>query len=485
MGKYTFTIRGAMLFTIIFAIVLCTPVLAWNCLTENSVMPGFTSPSHQYIDEQAYRNLKNDPAFPAVRDRFPTLDRILANEGISVQGTLPDIRITGPGPDDSLNTPHSFHEYNPETRQGNTPLVAAFYYDSLQNGLVNGRDVSRDAAYLGHFIADVNCPYHINGMYPGDALQRLDSSNFSLGPEITGYCLPYSNVGAGRSVQPFHLGGLELRGSGGMGCTNWSRELDNWRLLHGQDPVTEDMFDPWYEDGIVSPELGSTHLKWEYNAWSNYSRPDYTVTGYAPEYRNIGGSGNRNNIDVFTREIANTTLRYQKDLLDESTQVADYNSSSILAQAYDRSITDVYTAWRSSFCALMPSVSLGNASETGDRKVIVTIRNLAKEPATNVWVRTDISGDKGSCLGGHGNEYYYGRIPAESEAVLGTLWTVKNTAGCYGKITASIEVLGDYKTTPDSGRAYTEEEFGNSPGLPVPDLIVFSRMIRPAQASSL
>jgi len=476
--------RGAMFFTISLAIVLCTPVLAWNCLTENAAMPGFTSPTHQYIDEQAYRNLINDPAFPAVRDRFPTLDRILANEGISVQGTLPDIRMTGPGPDDPFNTPHSFHEYNPRTRQGNTPLVAAFYYDSLKNDLVNGGDASRDAAYLGHFIADVSCPYHINGMSPGDALQRLDSGNFSLGPEITGYCLPYSNVGAGRAVQPFHLGGLELRGSGGLNCTNWSRELENWRLLYAQDPETEDMFDPWYEDGIVSPELGSTHLKWEYNAWANYSRADYTVTGYSPEYRNIGGSGNRNNIDAFTREIANTTLRYQKDLLDESTQVADYNASSILAQAYYRSITDVYTAWRSSFCALMPSVSLGNVSETGDREVIVTIRNLAKEPATNVWVRTEISGDTGSCLGGHGNEYYYGRIPAESKAVLGTLWTVKNTAGCNGKITASIKVLGDYKTTPDSGRAYTEEMFGNSPGLPVPDLSAFSRMIRPAQKNS-
>ena len=484
MGKYSVTIRGAMLFAISLALVLCTPVLAWNCLTENAAMPGLTSPTHQYIDEQAYRNLVNDPAFPAVRDRFPTLDQILANEGISVQGTLPAIRMTGPGPDDSFNTPHSYHEYNPRTREGNTPLAAAFYYDSLKNGLVNGRDVARDTAYLGHFIADVSCPYHINGMPVSDALQQLNRSNFSLGPDITGYCLPYSNVGAGRAVQPFHLGGLELRGSGGQNCTNWSREMENLRLLHEKDPNTEDFFDPWYEDGIVSPELGSTHLKWEYNAWANYSPADYTVTGYAPQYRNTGGSGNRNTIDAFTREIANTTLRYQKDLLDESTQVADYNSSSILAGAYDRSITDVYTAWRSSFSALMPSVSLGNASETGDREVIVTIRNLAKEPATNVWIRTEISGDEGSCLGGHGNEYYYGQIPAESEAVLGTLWTVKNTQGCSGKITASIEVLGDYKTTPDSGRAYIVEEFQSGPALPIPDLSVFARMIRPAQACS-
>ena len=38
----------------------------------------------------------------------------------------------------------------------------------------------------------------------------------------------------------------------------------------------------------------------------------------------------------------------------------------------------------------------------------------------------------------------YRQIPSESEVVPDTLWTLKNTAGCFGKITAGIEVPGDF-----------------------------------------
>jgi hypothetical protein len=39
---------------------------------------------------------------------------------------------------------------------------------------------------------------------------------------------------------------------------------------------------------------------------------------------------------------------------------------------------------------------------------------------------------------------FYRQIRAEREVVLDTLWTLKNTAGCFGKITAGIEVPGDF-----------------------------------------
>jgi hypothetical protein len=428
----------------------CDLGLAWNSITEETIIPWFVGPSHQYIDEQAYKSLEKDPAFSAISDKFPKLDQILANEGVSVRGNLSKPQISGSGPDNPLNSKYSYHVYNPRNQQGNAPGLAALYYDSLENGLVDGGNISRDAAYLAHYVADVCCPVHVNGMNSSDALKLPRNGILPLGKDIVGYCLPTGNTGMGcpeyplshNNTLPPQLQALQQRGSRGMNCTNWTRELHNWIPLN-KHLDNEDWFDPWLEDGIASPEIGSTHLWWEYFAWTNFSRPEYLAKGYAPEY---------------VKRIANTTSNNQKALLDESAQIVEYNSSSVLAQAYYRAITDVYTAWRASFSALLPSIYEENDSQTGDRKLTVRIKNLAPEKAENVWCKLEITGAPDACLGGYGGEYYCGDIPSKGEAVIADRWILKNTADCSGKIAASLEVRGNFSKTPDSGRAYIIKE---------------------------
>jgi hypothetical protein len=453
---------GAMaLFVFGLIILSCDFGLAWDSITENAIVPWFVGPSHQYIDEQAYKNLEKDSAFAAVSDKFPKMNQILANEGAGVSGDLSNLKISGPGPDSQNNSLYSYHEYNPRNQEGNAPRMAALYYDSMENGLMNGDNISKDAAYLAHYVADVSSPFHINGMYSNEALKLPRSGNLLLGKDVIGYCLPVSNVGMGcpkyplsyNNILPPRFKDLQLRGSRGMNCTNWTHELNNWIPLN-KSLNYEDWFDPWFEDGIALSEIGSTHLWWEYFAWANFSKSEYLVDNYSTGYICTYGSGDKHNIEEFVKRIAYTTSKNQKALLDESTQIGEYNSSSALAQAYYRAITDVYTAWRATFSAIQPSICVENNSKTGDKMLTVKIKNLATEPVENVWCKLEIIGAPGTCLEGLEGKYYCGEIPAQGEAVIDNCWSVKSTEGYTEETAVSLDVRGTYKNTPDSGRAY-------------------------------
>ncbi|VVB64081.1 Uncharacterised protein [uncultured archaeon] len=166
--------------------------LAWASLRANKV-PGLEvteSPSHDYILKQAYYNLEADPAFNG--SNFPPLEDILQNEGqyASTFGGL-----TGGSPD--VTTPYSFHEYNPATDKGGAPAEAFYYHSSLKQNLmgVDAKKAPKDAAWLAHFIADMSCPSHVNGMPAEDLPDKIP---LVLPEEVICYSLPENNSGMGR-----------------------------------------------------------------------------------------------------------------------------------------------------------------------------------------------------------------------------------------------------------------------------------------------
>lgn len=495
-------IRKKMIITVLLIGVLiftCDNALAWGSVRTNKVdtLENMTAPSHDFIDKWAYNNLMDDPAWS--REVFPDYfmeknknedySKIYNNEGVDVDSSG---HPSGSGPDSpTQNTAYSWHEFNPRLNgglgAGKAPEQAAEWFKKLMKDLENEKMVAaaKDAAYLAHYVADVTCPVHVNGMPTTDADKLPATGPLPLDSNIVGAPLPISITGMGRAQTPpsnerlidvFPQGGA-VRGTGGKGNTNWSQEYNVWRNL----PVINDWFDPWYNDGtfvykhwlgdVHLPESSSTHSLWEWYAYNNYSQPEYPDTikvGYSEEFLKLQKeNGNRvsDNIEKFVKIIAEKTRKNQNAILDESTKTsAPLGITSKLGEAYQEAISDVYTVWRASFSALRPKVEFGPGSESGNRKIVVSVDNNATEEATNIEIKVTIEKNantnaEGECVKLVTKDTKVPTsIPAAQDITKGSItiddkWELDIPPDCSKPVNLTVEVTGKFEKTPDSGRA--------------------------------
>ena len=91
---------------------------AWSSVR----MAGDAFATHEFLNEEAYRELSKHPAFKY--NEFPTLEEIQDHAGVNADKT-------GNGPDNGLNSKFSYHWYNPNTKKGGAPGVAQDYATRL------------------------------------------------------------------------------------------------------------------------------------------------------------------------------------------------------------------------------------------------------------------------------------------------------------------------------------------------------------------
>ena len=506
-------ISSSLARTLVIILILCficSPAFAWGSVRINQVegLGAMIAPSHDYILNESYANLENDPAYS--EDAFPLLGQaitaerplvktILDNEGQYVDSNG---EVSGDGPDSpTQNTKYSWHEYNPDLKDGAAPQQAAEWFKKLEKDIEDRKwaKTAKDAAFLAHYIADVACPYHINGRPRQDDDARIlgEKMALPLPLEITGYPLSISKIGMGRNQTPRNNEilirgfppGARVRGTGGNGNKDWFQEYSTWQNLPNKE--LNDWFDPWYNDGTFDyeakvgwglitvktvhlPEASSTHALWEWYAFNNYSRPTYqddTNVGYSEEFLKIqkDKNGDPSNIAEFAKTIAINTRNNQQAILDESTtEDTQRDINSQLGKAYQEAISDVYTVWRASFSALRPEISLEKDTKTGSTKIVVTIENKADEDAKNVNVNLKISNATVSGPEGKGLTSSSYDIPEDidKEFAVKDVWVLekpkpKDASEVKGDIEIVAVVTGKYEKTPDSGRAVANQTIPN------------------------
>jgi hypothetical protein len=188
------------------------------------------------------------------------------------------------------------------------------------------------------------------------------------------------------------------------------------------------------------------------------------LAGYSKEFDQLnGGNGDKRNIEEFVKHISQTTNALQKDSWG-------LFANAEVSNLYDQAITNVYTAWRASFSALRPEISLEKDAQTGARKTVVTIKNLAKEAASGVQVDLKISG--GTLSGpeetGLASSSYKvpDPIPPEGEVKIEDVWELEAPEpGSDPKAKTSTEIVaevaGNYANTPDSGKSMAKKVISN------------------------
>jgi hypothetical protein len=395
------------------------------------VATGGISADHQYILDAAYKKLQSDPAFEG--SNFPALEAIKAYEGINKPLELLTSYLSeglgGPGPDVPGNSPWSYHYYNPRTGKGSAPSAVADRYAFLKRGLENrnrildspriGSILEKDAAYLAHFVADLSCPYHINGLPADEALARLSSGDGQLGQDIVGPA------------------------AGG----DWTNGMKDFKNKYDNNSDV-DWFDPWYWDGKINSSHTDCELKW---GLVKEVKAAGVLTGYSQAFRQSYGNGEGRNLE----EFAEATAAYTNTHLAEWWSI----STGSVPDMLDQAVTNVFTAWRASFSALRPSMALEQDPGTGSQKLVVRVKNLendeaAKDVVVNLKInKGEIQGPDGA-VGTSSSYRYPQEIPPRGEAEVG-VWAVKGS----GEATVTLEVSATFSRTPDSGRAVLEKAF--------------------------
>jgi hypothetical protein len=347
--------------------------------------------------------------------------------------------LTGPGPDSDGKSPFSWHYFNPNTPTvGGLPKAVADHYDSLRGALVAknriydgpamGADINRTAAWLGHFIADMSCPYHLNGFSAAEAKSRITSGSMNYDATYWG---DISSV-----------------------FTDWSKEFKLWETLFDKDKGTYDWFDPWYFDGLlIAKGKHSTHIEWEANV--STLRVSGTRMGYAPLFLNeqkTGGNGNADNFDKFMRNVALETKKQQAAaaplLMLHSPETQDL---------LDQAAQNIYTAWRASFSALQPDFTIKADPQGGGNKLTVKIKNL-EDNETARGVKVTVSAVKATITGPATADA--GDIgPGEEKEI--QEWTIEKDDPNANDAKLTIEVTGAFAETPDSGKSILEKNLSN------------------------
>lgn len=143
--------------------LLAVPAYPWSSLNGGN---------HLEIDKTAYEMLTkttgfNSNNFPDIKS-FGGRTSISNYEGIQNGADACDFKEYPKG-NPYEDYKWSNHYYNPNANrgagEGNAPNRAQYWYSELVNeikaGKAKGPKAAQAAAYLGHYVADVGCPYHI------------------------------------------------------------------------------------------------------------------------------------------------------------------------------------------------------------------------------------------------------------------------------------------------------------------------------------
>ncbi|GEM_PF-1979912 len=334
----------------LFVLLAARSAFAWGVLAP--------AQTHQHILREAYRLLAADPAFDP--KTFPTLEQILACEGVSwvnVEFTgagttgLDVSKIAGPGPDSKGNSPFSMHYYNPARGEGGGPAAVKRYFRYLAEGMLTGKReaLPKSAAWGAHFLADMHCPYHVNGVSRATAEQILAAADRSGGGD--------SSVSLGDDVK----GRVTLSYLSPVKSLSNNFRTELTRFLK----TSEDWFDPWYYNGDSETLMSETssHIAWE----STVNPGTYNLSGHAP-----GWPAGTKTLDraVDARSEGTAKLAVWAAGLTRSQLEYFFN---IPEPAINQAVRSVYTLWRASFSALEPA--LETKEEGGLLLVKGSVRN--------------------------------------------------------------------------------------------------------------
>ncbi len=368
--------------------------------------------THQFLCQKAYEKLSKHPAFSYVK--FPSIEEIVNFSGVRpTLGEGYSLAVVGEGPDNPEKSYFSWHYYNPITGKGDAPMIIGEYYEMLRANMEDRNDDARDplndnlspaarnAAYLGHYIQDMACIFHVAGMPRSGEIKMTK--------------LPGTNVTGTFRIFDYGL---------------WKKVTEEANKdTHGKT----DWFDPNYYDGSTSPVKGSSHYSYEAFIEVAYKNDAYFAksvddlvfekeSGVSPLWDNSENnkavsfakkmaSETRGRIDSREPDAWFDTETYQKDMalavnsinLSVTDFLADVvwvgTSAAIDAKAreifdaiypmikkhitvpytdWNRAIQGTYTLWRASFSAVV--IKPGN----------IELRRMKdKENSYKLWIRVD------------------------------------------------------------------------------------------------
>lgn len=413
-----------MLLSIIFLIYISPSVVkSWSSVDQTGLRGSFGT--HEFLCDRAYDELEKHPAFEYIH--FPSREKIREYSGIN-------FKKQGKGPDNPKLTKYSEHYYNPRNEQGKAPASVLREYNDLKNSLrelmIAGGDpdtttkeklntisetAARSAAWSGHFIQDMTCPFHVNGMMR----DKVKTNNVPSEQELFKSMGPYS--------QSMNV--------------PWTKLVERFREDKHKH---SDWFDPVYWNGPDFEQsmvfMGSTHFVYEgvieWNCGYNqvvFINTMEIVGSYLTEDRISREWEHGMSMDKLAINLAKNT----QELLDSDTtgyvyidpelfqtkiKLVKYSVSggvsSFLGSLFSAAGADVkvpymewaqaiegtYTVWRKSFSALIVRKDDIKLVKVPDKKdlyaVMVRVWNQDPEcPATDVQLEFRTKDTHGKSLG--------------------------------------------------------------------------------------
>lgn len=362
------------------AIVICAAILCIFTLPGNGFGWGVLVPSqtHQHILREAYRLLEAEPSFDAAV--FPKLETILAHEGVnwanaefSGQGvTGLDISlIDGPGPDSKGNSPFSMHYYNPSVQEGGAPQAASRYFTYLAEGMRTNKAelLPKSAAWSAHFLADMYCPYHVNGV-SRSTIERIAAEQKTRysGTDKEGAIYLEDSV-TGYDVLSY---AAPLKSM----TKNFKNDVERFLT------TKEDWFDPWYYNGTTATLMSNTssHIVWE----GTVQPGAYNLSGYAPSWEN-GDPDFDTPVKLRASQAAQLATAAASLTLSKL-----YYFFYVPETAINQAIRSVYTMWRASFSAM--NIKLNTKQDGNTLLVTAKVNNKGTNSFENVKIRLSSTG---------------------------------------------------------------------------------------------
>jgi len=436
-------------------------VFGWAAIDNAYLGTGFGT--HQYLNKKAYEELEKHPAFPEI---FPSLIEIQEYSGI-------DMDESGKGPDNPRNTKFSWHWYNPRTGKGEAPQTVQKYYGYFSGDLYDGKESkneftkkvsppARNAAYLGHFIQDMTCGFHVVGM-PGKDV----NPDQPRGENVAG---PYRTFTA----------------------EEWKDVVTKYQEYAKKNKEHFNWFDPNYYDGNYPyPAKGSTHVLYEgmvelkykdeggmfktvnwfkQKSMNGFLSSDWVSNEHVDQFSKKIASQTRNRIDNKNKSVYFDSRKLQEEVADGLkdtaysflevgrtliTQGVDASvesfydtASGIMDKTYTlvkrhikvpyddwwRAVQATYTVWRASFSAILiqwdSDVKLVKEKDTPDTWVV-------QFRAANLEPESEARGVKAKFIlereGGVGGEHFVGDLKKYGENKKG--WKSE-----YKQFTQSIKI---------------------------------------------
>jgi Mg-chelatase subunit ChlD len=402
--------------------------LSWSAVTINR--------THADIANAAYNIISADPAFKNIK--FPDIKAIQDNDYVNVNRT-------GTGPDVIGASNASAHFYNPRLeaqnkKAGGAPDAVKDEFTKLVNAFSGGKttDANHAASWLAHYMSDISMPYHTQGTYRSDIMAIYTAAG---GKNATSVPLP-----------DYVTGPMNLSTTVFAHPNNFKKEIENFLGATVNHTATEDWFDPWYWDGTINAMLSSSHVVFE---GETFDMPGAWWAPFTPaveKYSDLWFNPEPSFDNVVAKQSAAIREFARKEAGIAQRTTDGVNGLVSAAPPYLKmSIEDAATVWRASFSALAPTVafSVPDKNQPQKLKVTGTVMNNSDDTAYAVQYRITVtggtlkSGEKQKVIDDIGGGY--GRSVE---------WEVE--AAKLGYCTVKLEIIGQYKNTPDLQYAVTQ-----------------------------